>query len=119
MGIPTEFYTIESFATLTGATSIVLISTNALNYAFNLNPRFIALFLSILISYIGLLSKGLTNNFELFIGLFNGFLIYCTAIGASQITGRRKSEAKATFSLFSLSYKKIYRGKKHFFIKWF
>jgi uncharacterized membrane protein len=80
-------FTVESIATLTGATTIVYIISNSLQKAFNFNPKWFALILSIIISLLSVyLSSGKINAY--IIGFLNGFLIYANTVGIVHIAGK-------------------------------
>lgn len=90
-GIPGDFFTLASLGTLTGATGAVYIICNTIQKVFNFNPKWLALLISVLISYLGAaitVSSG-DQVAKYFIALLNGFLIYATATGTNQVTGRK------------------------------
>jgi SNF family Na+-dependent transporter len=90
--LPTEFFTLQSMLTLTGATGVVFVVSNGLQRVFNYNPKWMALLIAEVIAIIGVI---LTKNYgisDFFVGIVNGFLIYSTAIGANQMTGTPQQE---------------------------
>lgn len=85
--IPNEFFTPESMLTLTSSSMAVFIISNGMQTAFNFNPKWLALILSLIISIAGVyFSNGKSVNY--FVGVINGFLIYATVAGGTQIVGR-------------------------------
>ena len=90
-GIPGDFFTVSSLGTLAGATGAVYIICNTIQKVFNFNPRWLALLVSVLISYLGAAITVSTGDHvtKYFIALLNGFLIYATATGTNQVTGKK------------------------------
>jgi len=87
VSIPKEFFTLQSMLTLTGATGATYVIANGCQSAFNFNPRWLALAIAQAISLFGVhATQGSGSDY--FVGVVNGFLIYCTAAGATSITGR-------------------------------
>ena len=86
MDIPKEFFTLQSMLTLTGATGAVFVVSNGIQSAFNINPRWLALLIAQCLALIGIyITEG--AGIDYFVGVVNGFLIYCTAIGATAVGG--------------------------------
>ena len=90
--IPGDLFTLQSMVTLTGATGAVYVTCNSLQRAFNFNPRWLALLVAELISLFGTYVNAKYPS-DYFVGVINGFLIYCTAVGAVQITASRTDSA--------------------------
>jgi hypothetical protein len=88
MEIPKEFFTLQSMLTLTGATGAVFVICNGLQAALNFNPKWLALAIALIISILGVVQTG-GKGIDYFVGVVNGFLIFCTASGATAITGNR------------------------------
>lgn len=84
LDIPKEFFTLQSMLTLTGATGSVFVISNGLQRAFDFNPRWLALAVSQVIVLGGVYMTGGTG-IDYFVGLVNGFLVYCTAAGATLV----------------------------------
>jgi hypothetical protein len=84
LDIPKEFFTFQSMLTLTGATGAVFVISNGLQLAFNFNPRWLALVISQIVVLGGVYVTG-GVGIDYFIGLVNGFLVYCTAAGATLV----------------------------------
>lgn len=83
-----DFYTSATLGTLAGAAGAVYLICGALQKAFNFNPKWLALVLSLFFSVTGALITQTTgeNTFNrMVIALLNGFLIYATATGTNQL----------------------------------
>lgn len=91
--LPNEFFTFQSMLTLTGATGAVYVICNGLQRAFNFNPKWLALAIAEAIALIGTQQTGGTG-IDYFVAVVNGFLIYCTAAGASAMGGRRAAAVR-------------------------
>lgn len=85
--LPDQFYTLQSMLTLAGSTGATFVICNGLQRAFDFNPRWLALAVSMALVLIGTYFSGKTAAVEYFIGFINGFLVYCTAAGATAIGG--------------------------------
>jgi len=93
--IPSTFFTNESFVTLAGSAAIVFVVCNALQSAFNFNPRWLALAVAELIAIYGTAASG--NNHvpsDYFVSLLNGCLIFATATGGGQIANGVKQAGR-------------------------
>jgi len=90
--IPKEFFTLQSMLTLTGAAGATYVICNGLQRAFNFNPRWLALAIGILISLYGVYETSPGRASDYFVGIINGFLIFCTAAGATEL-GAVKTES--------------------------
>lgn len=88
--LPQEFFTLQSMLTLTGATGATFVIANGLQRAFNFNPRWLALLIAQVICIFGVYAthqeEGAVAS-DYFVGVVNGFLVYCTAAGATAIGG--------------------------------
>jgi hypothetical protein len=88
---PQNFFTPGSFTTLAGATGIVYIVCGAIQQAFNYSPKWLALVISMIISFIAAYIGNTMAQPKMEIGILyllailNGFLIYMTATGTNQI----------------------------------
>jgi hypothetical protein len=85
--IPKEFFTVQSMLTLTGATGATFVVANGCQAAFNFNPRWLALAIAQLIVLLGVHTTGGAGS-DYFIGVINGFLVFCTAAGATSLGGK-------------------------------
>ncbi len=96
---PKEFFTFGSFSTLAGTTGIVYIICGVFQSVFNFSPRWFALIISILVSFIGIQFNYqlAANNYfisysiKYIIALLNGFLIFATATGSNQLFAGKSS----------------------------
>jgi hypothetical protein len=93
MNLPNEFFTVSSFLTLTAATTIVSVVTATINYLSDgkIKLKWIAFLLSELISFIGAFAlmaapENVGLAVRILIALFNGCLIFATAVGLNTIT---------------------------------
>lgn len=84
-----DFFKLGTFATLAGATGIVYIVCGGIQQVFNYKPKWLALLISIVVSFIGLaishLDPKISDWVEYLIAFLNGFLIFMTATGTNQI----------------------------------
>jgi hypothetical protein len=85
--LPSEFFTLQSMLTLTGATGVVFVISNSIQRVFDFNPKWLALLIAQILAIVGVIMTKQTAVSDFFIGIVNGFLIYSTAVGANQITG--------------------------------
>jgi hypothetical protein len=86
MSLPREFFTFESMLTLTGATGATFVVANGLQKVINFNPRWLALVIAQVICIFGVYSTNGAGR-EYFVGVINGFLVFCTATGATSVAG--------------------------------
>lgn len=79
-----NLFTQESFSTLVGLTGMVYVAANSIQKAFNYNPKWLALLIAEILSIIAvhITSKDPTL-ISYVISIFNGFLVYLTAAGAT------------------------------------
>lgn len=89
MELPKEFFTIQSMVTLTGASGATFIICNGLQKAFDFNPKWLALVVALGLSFFGVYETTAGRPSDYFIGLINGFLIFCTAAGATEFSGSK------------------------------
>ena len=85
--IPKEFFTIQSMLTLTGATGATFVVANGCQAAFNFNPRWLALAIAEVVVLFGVYASGGAGS-DYFVGVINGFLVFCTAAGATSFGGK-------------------------------
>jgi len=92
MNLPNEFFTMNSFATLSGASGIVFMATSVIKYLTNgrYNPKWLAFVMSELVSFVGISlavnTKGAGLMTGIIIGLLNGMLIFATALGINTVS---------------------------------
>jgi hypothetical protein len=123
LDIPKEFFTLQSMLTLTGATGAVFVVANGLQQAFNFNPRWLALAVSQVIVLGGVYMTG-GAGIDYFVGLVNGFLVYCASAGATLIGGGGKGgDAVARDTSIGTAadagYPQPSPFKRRFFTSWF
>jgi hypothetical protein len=92
---PQDFFTWGTFSTLAGATGIVYIVSGVVQNVFNFSPKWFALVLSIVVSFIGMLitpqpaptppAHDIPEAVKYLIAFLNGFLIYASATGSNQL----------------------------------
>lgn len=87
MEVPHDFFTRESIVTFSGAVGITFVVSNAIQKAFDFNPKWFALFIAVIICMIGsyLMNGGVLDYFLAFI---NGCLVFLAAAGGSQAVGK-------------------------------
>jgi uncharacterized membrane protein len=97
--LPNQFFTLQSMFTLTGATGVVFVICNGLQAAFQFNPKWLGLVISLLLSIFttylscGAAGKDHAGGIDYIVGIVNGFLIYATATGTTQILGSNNTTA--------------------------
>lgn len=109
--LPGDFFTVDSMATLAGATLVTGIITNVLQSITKLNPKWIGLITAMIISFIGVIFSDSPEAVNYFMALINGFLIYASAVGGMQILGTSVEQPDPT----------IHAGKpeRRFLNKWY
>jgi hypothetical protein len=87
-GSSNGLYTVESMVTLAGASTLTLVISNALQYAFNFNPKWLALAIAQALSIGGVyLTSGDHSPKSIIVALVNGFVIYSAAVGVNKTGG--------------------------------
>ena len=90
---PSDLYTVANVATLAGASALTVIISNTLQAVFNFNPKWLALVIAEALSFAGAFLTTPTQHenlpTRLFLAFINGFVIYTSAVGAQQITGKK------------------------------
>jgi hypothetical protein len=89
---PGEFFTWGSLGTLGGATFGTLLISNGIQSAFNYNPRWLALFVAEIICLATAFYSSTGGWDTYIIAVVNGFLVYSSAVGTAQMTGRNNHE---------------------------
>jgi len=87
MNIPEEFFTMQSFLTLSSASAIVFIVTSVIGYVSNgkLNLKWLSSLIAEIVGIIGVFLKSPVSILNIFIGILNGMLIYATAVGINTV----------------------------------
>jgi len=94
MEMPSEFFTIQSMLTLTGATTATLVIANSIQHSTGYNPKWLALVISIILSLLGVYFSG-GVSVDYFVGFVNGFLIYSSTLGLTILTNGTVAGAQA------------------------
>jgi hypothetical protein len=83
MDLPKDFYTLQSMLTLSGSTGATFVVCNGLQRAFDFNPKWLALAVAQIIVLSGVYVSGGSSMVDYLIGVINGFLVFCSAGGAT------------------------------------
>jgi len=93
--MPTDFFTLESLATLAGATAGTVLIANTAQMAFKFNPKWFALVVAEVITVGVAMSTGFSVQ-KLLVAIVNGCIIYGAAAGTTSIgNSLRKAQPKA------------------------
>jgi hypothetical protein len=97
-----DFFTLQSLGTFAGATSATLCGANAIQYVFNVNPRWLALAIAeaVCVGWVAVTQIDGAGAFALtpyFVAVFNGFLVFTSAAGLTAVGAevRRGGELNA------------------------
>jgi hypothetical protein len=88
--MPDDFFTIESILTFGGATLAVTVLTVTITGLFNIEPKIVAIVLSLVIAIYGTYETGNGTVGEYFLAVLNGCLIYCSVSGINVIAAGTK-----------------------------
>ena len=111
MELPSEFFTVQSMLTLSGATGATFVVANGMQQAFNFNPKWLALAIALLIVELGVfLANG--SPVQYLVGVVNGFLVYSCAAGGTSMLGQGSQETLDRGQGFAAD-------KRHFLTSWF
>lgn len=94
MSTASDFFTLGTMVTLSGATGSTFVVCNGIQKAFNFNPRWLALLVAQIIVLGGAYAVGKRELLDYFVGVINGFLVFCSAAGASGVLGTDGPVAK-------------------------
>lgn len=141
--IPSDFFTPASLGTLASCTTAVFVICSGIQKAFNYNPRWLALVVSIVVSMLGAFitepsakpetaieagkateSNSLNTGKEAtkyIIAFINGFLIYASATGANQVFGNDSHRTPSGGSSGTANNRPEVRTekKREFLSRWF
>jgi len=81
-----QAYSMKTFTTLGGCASITMVVTYVLSAVFSLRLDLVGIVVAMVVSIVGVLFQNLKNPKYYIVAVFNGFLIYLTAIGISSFT---------------------------------
>lgn len=119
--IPQDFFTTGSLATLAGCTGIVYVVSSGIQRAFDYNPKWLALAISIVVSllaaYLSKGEEGARTATKYIIAVVNGFLIYASATGTNQILGNDKERSGGGGTPAGI--RPPLQKKRGFFTRWF
>lgn len=94
----TQFYTLGTLMTLTGAAGATFVITNGLQNAFTYNPRWLGLLVAFVVTLAPLvvlpLAEDQTLPQAIFVGICNAFLVFATAGGVNE--GLRQNQVHRT-----------------------
>jgi hypothetical protein len=88
--LPNAYFTPESILTLSGATGAVYVVCGAVQHVFGVNPRWLALAISLAIAVVGAYTTQPPVTATFLIAIVNGCLIYCTSVGVNSVFGTRQ-----------------------------
>lgn len=96
MTIPSELFTINSFATLAGCTAIVYIVTGVIGYLLNFKTsqtikKWVSIGLSMIVAFIAASLTEDKTAYTWILAVFNGFLIFVAATGTNAIFGSKET----------------------------
>ncbi len=100
MSTPNDFFTAESLATFSGAVAATFVVPNAIQKAFNWNPRWLALVLAWVICFGVVFSQkaaGIsTPPITYVVAFFNGCLVFLSAAGGTALGSGATAAASLT-----------------------
>ncbi|RPI18637.1 MAG: hypothetical protein EHM58_04840 [Ignavibacteriae bacterium] len=118
----TQFFTVDSMLTLTGAAGAVYLICNGMQNALNFNPKWLGLVLSLFLSFAGIFNVINNDNtihltfLSIVVGLVNGFLIFATASGGNSLTST--SQGSKPPGKEGIAESKPGESKRSFFTSW-
>jgi hypothetical protein len=125
VNVPTDFFTVGTMITLSGATGATFVVCNGLQKAFNFNPRWLALAVAQLIVLVGVYSIGKRELLDYFVGVINGFLVFCSAAGATGVlaggggTAGNDAVARGPTDARRSAEPQLDRTRRRFLSSWF
>ncbi len=90
MAAVNDFFTLQSLGTFAGASGATLLIGNAIQYVFNVNPRWLALAVAEFVC-LGVVAVGQIDGVSavavtpFFVAFVNGFLVFCSAVGLTEM----------------------------------
>jgi Ca2+/Na+ antiporter len=98
MTIPSELFTISSFATLAGCTAIVYIVTGVTGYLMNFQTsqtikKWVSIGLSMIVAFVAASLTEDKTAYTWILAVFNGFLIFVAATGTNAIFANKETTA--------------------------
>jgi len=122
MELPKDFYTVQSMLTLSGSAGATFVVCNGLQRALDFNPRWLALAVAQVVVLGGVYFSQNTAAVDYFIGVINGFLVFCTAAGATNALGSPAGQGAVARSGPSRTGHKVnsaHTPKRRFLTSWF
>lgn len=113
----TELFTMGSMLTLAGAVTATTIICNGVQLAFDFNPKWMGLAISMAISFFGVYYSTKCTGPDFFVGLINGFLIFSSSVGINRMAIDKNNNKQAPKS-FGQAVQNS-RAKRKFFSPWF
>lgn len=104
--------------TLTGATGATFVVANGCQKAFNFNPRWLALAIAQAICIFGVIMVGKGAG-DYFVGIVNGFLVYCTTVGATSMVGAPPPEAARARGADEAVRRQPQQARRGFLTRWY
>lgn len=126
---PNDFFTLQSLGTFAGATSATVFASNAIQYAFDINPRWLALALAevicvglVLVTQIDSGTQVLITPY--FVAILNGFLVFCSAAGLTAVGAeardRLRRPVRGPTKATTRTFEKVgVRPRREFLTPWF
>jgi hypothetical protein len=111
--LPKDFFTPQSMLTLAGATGSTFVIVNGLQRVFNVNPRWLGLAIAQAIVLVGVYASGGKGIVDYVVGVVNGFLVFCSAGGATDLARTARQDKGATGGAPRGG------GRRHFLSSWF
>ena len=103
--IPSDFFTLGTFATLAGSVTITTFVTNGLFKAFGWSAKWLGLLVSLAVMAAGLfLCDKLNDPKADVIGFFNSFLVYISAAGVTEAAAGNHRGGKGARTPFFRSW---------------
>src|SRR5262249_28059018 len=120
MVVPRDFFTIQSLMTLSGVTGATFVICNGLQRAFDVNPKWLGLAVAQILVLLGVYLSGGQTLVDYFIGIINGFLVFCTARGATgALAGNRRTRVVGRGSADAENLPASTSGRRTFLTPWF
>ena len=121
--IPNDFFTSGSLATLAGCTGIVFVICSGIQRAFNYNPKWLALLVSIVVSLIAAYLADNPDDVKVaqkyIIAVLNGFLIYASATGTNQIVGENPRSGNGGGGGTTAKHRESIQPNRKLLTRWF
>lgn len=122
MELPKDFYTVQSMLTLSGSAGATFVVCNGLQRALDFNPRWLALAVAQVVVLGGVYFSQNTAVVDYFVGVINGFLVFCTAVGATNALGSPAGQgavARSGPSGTGHTVNPEHQPKRRFLTSWF